>query len=160
MKLNARETAKIATHLTDLQTYVESTVLLWMTGQTELQRQQLAGKSVDCKMRQSMKLDEILEVYTGAYERLYRSVIDSRGSESSGDFPSGAESSAGDGNLNGESKNQSKQVSELHENVQYAFCLLLFQCGSDFTAAWANSGIPQGFAADGFWQSCGGDASR
>ena len=66
MKLNAEETAKIATHLTDLQTYVESTVLLWMTGQTELNDSSWQEFVDKCG---SMKLDEILEVYTGAYER-------------------------------------------------------------------------------------------
>lgn len=66
MKLNAEETTRIATHLTDLQTYVESSVLLWMTGQTEL-NDSTWGEFVS--KFQSMQLDEILEVYTGAYER-------------------------------------------------------------------------------------------
>ena len=66
MKLNAEETAQVATHLTDLQTYVESTVLLWMTGQTELTDSSWQEFVDKCD---SMKLDDILEVYTGAYER-------------------------------------------------------------------------------------------
>lgn len=66
MKLNAEETTRIATHLTDLQTYVESSVLLWMTGQTELNDSTWDEFVSKC---QSMQLDEILEVYTGAYER-------------------------------------------------------------------------------------------
>ena len=66
MKLNADETAKVATHLTDLQTYVESTVLLWMTGQNELNDAAWDDFVAKCE---SMNLAEILEVYTGAYER-------------------------------------------------------------------------------------------
>lgn len=66
MKLNAEETAKVATHLTDLQTYVESTVLLWMTGQTELNDSTWDEFVTNC---QGMQLDTILEVYTEAYER-------------------------------------------------------------------------------------------
>lgn len=66
MKLNAEETAEVATLLTDLQTYVESTVLLWMTGQTELNDKTWTDFVSNCE---SMSLDKILEVYTGAFER-------------------------------------------------------------------------------------------
>lgn len=66
MKLNAQETNQISSMLTDLQTYVESTVLLWMTGQNELNDQTWGDFVSRC---QSMNLDEILAVYTEAYER-------------------------------------------------------------------------------------------
>ena len=66
MKLNAEESAQISTLLADLQTHVESTVLLWMTGQVELTDASWDAFVKDCE---SMSLSEILEVYTGAYER-------------------------------------------------------------------------------------------
>lgn len=66
MKLNADESAQISTLLADLQTHVETTILLWMTGQTELNDDSWNAFVSDC---QSMSLSEILEVYTGAYER-------------------------------------------------------------------------------------------
>ena len=66
MKLNAEETAQVASLLTDLQTYAESTVLLWMTAQTELND---ASWNEFVSRCESMNLDQILKVYTGAYER-------------------------------------------------------------------------------------------
>lgn len=66
MKLNADETAQAASALLDLQTYVESTVLLWMTGQQDLTDASWDEFVSKCE---SMRLDTILEVYTGAYER-------------------------------------------------------------------------------------------
>lgn len=66
MKLNAQETNQISSMLTDLQTYVESTVLLWMTGQSELDD---AAWDTFVSRCQSMNLEEILAVYTEAYER-------------------------------------------------------------------------------------------
>ncbi len=66
MKLNAEESDQVSTLLTDLQTHVESTVLLWMTGQAELTDESWDAFVADCE---SMSLDEILEVYTGAYQR-------------------------------------------------------------------------------------------
>ena len=66
MKLNAEESSQISTLLADLQTHTETTILLWMTGQTELSDESWETFVADCE---AMSLDEILEVYTGAYER-------------------------------------------------------------------------------------------
>lgn len=66
MKLTADEAAQISTHLADLQTYAETTILLWMTGQTELNDDTWNTFVEECE---ALSLDEILEVYTGAYER-------------------------------------------------------------------------------------------
>jgi len=66
MKLNADETARVSSALLDLQTYVESTVLLWMTGQAALNDGTWDAFVSKC---QSMQLDSILEAYTEAYQR-------------------------------------------------------------------------------------------
>ena len=66
MKLNADETGKATGPLLDLQTYVESTVLLWMTGQTELTDEAWEEFVSRCN---SMNLEDILDAYTSAYER-------------------------------------------------------------------------------------------
>lgn len=66
MKLNADETARVSNALMDLQTYVESTVLLWMTGQNALDDKAWDDFVAKC---QSMNAGLILEVYTEAYER-------------------------------------------------------------------------------------------
>jgi ABC-type glycerol-3-phosphate transport system substrate-binding protein len=66
MKLNAKETEQASNALLDLQTYVESTVLLWMTGQTDLTDATWNDFVSNC---QSMGLDDILAAYTSAYER-------------------------------------------------------------------------------------------
>ena len=66
MKLNAAETGQATGPLLDLQTYVESTVLLWMTGQTELNDKTWEEFATNCN---SMDLDAILAAYTSAFER-------------------------------------------------------------------------------------------
>ncbi|MBQ9269583.1 MAG: hypothetical protein IJ206_08725 [Oscillospiraceae bacterium] len=66
MKLNAAETGQATGPLLDLQTYVESTVLLWMTGQTELNDKTWEEFVTNCN---SMDLDAILDAYTSAFER-------------------------------------------------------------------------------------------
>lgn len=66
MKLTADESSQISTHLADLQTHAETTILLWMTGQTELTDESWETFVADCE---AMSLQEILDVYTGAYER-------------------------------------------------------------------------------------------
>ena len=66
MKLNADESSQVSTMLADLQTHVETTILLWMTGQTKLTDESWNTFVEEC---QSMNLDKILEVYTGTYQR-------------------------------------------------------------------------------------------
>ena len=66
MKLNADETGRVSGALLDLQTYVESTVLLWMTGQADLTDATWNEFVSKC---QSMNAELILEVYTEAYQR-------------------------------------------------------------------------------------------
>lgn len=66
MKLNADESAQVSTRLADLQTHAETTILLWMTGQSELNDDTWNTFVSECE---ALSLDEILEVYTGAYER-------------------------------------------------------------------------------------------
>lgn len=66
MKLNAEEAAQVSTMLADLQTHAETTTLLWMTGQSELTDATWDKFVADCE---SMNLQTILDVYTGAYQR-------------------------------------------------------------------------------------------
>ena len=66
MKLTADESDSIGSAYTDLQTYIESTVLKWMVGEAELTDAAWDDFTATCR---SLDLDKIIEVYTGAYER-------------------------------------------------------------------------------------------
>lgn len=66
MKLTANESDSIGSSYTDLQTYIESTVLKWMVGEAELTDAAWDEFVATC---QSLDLDKIIEVYTGAYQR-------------------------------------------------------------------------------------------
>lgn len=66
MKLTADESDSIGSSYTDLQTHIESTVLKWMVGEAELTDASWDEFVATC---QSLDLDKIIEVYTGAYER-------------------------------------------------------------------------------------------
>lgn len=66
MKLTADESDSIGSSYTDLQTYIESTVLKWMVGEAELTDAAWDEFVATCG---SLDLDKIIEVYTGAYER-------------------------------------------------------------------------------------------
>lgn len=66
MKLTADEATQVSSLLADLQTYVETTTMLWMTGQNELDDSSWNEFVLKCE---SMNLEEILDVYTAAYHR-------------------------------------------------------------------------------------------
>ncbi len=66
MKLTADESDKIGSSYTDLQTYIESTTLKWMVGEAELTDAAWDEFVATC---QSLDLDNIISIYTDAYQR-------------------------------------------------------------------------------------------
>ena len=64
--LTADEAEQITTHLGDLDTYIDTTVFAWLNLGTELNDQTWEEFVTNCK---NFDLDEILSVYTAAYER-------------------------------------------------------------------------------------------
>ena len=66
MALTAQESEAITTHISDLDTYIETTVYAWMNLGAELTDETWTEFVSTC---QSFQLEEILSTYTTAYAR-------------------------------------------------------------------------------------------